>query len=82
MTVSRWIRQLVADGFLVQPWKHERGSLKAARYQTAEAAAKCDQHDLQQRSMSSIVYGPMSKAMGSTRLRIRSVWPDSFGLVG
>ena len=40
MTTSRWLRQLVEDGVLIRPSKHERGSLYAQRYQTAEAAAR------------------------------------------
>jgi hypothetical protein len=38
--VGKWLRELVRDGVLVQPWKHERGSLWAQRYLTAEVAAR------------------------------------------
>lgn len=44
-TVSRWLKQLVAEGFLVKPWEHERGSLKAQRFQTAAAAARYDRFE-------------------------------------
>jgi hypothetical protein len=39
-TVSRWLRSLIRDGVLVRPYHREPGSLKAQRYQVAEAAAR------------------------------------------
>ena len=61
-TASRWLKQLVADGFLVKPWDHERGSLRAQRYQTAAAAARCEQHDRQreQQQAPALVFAPIN----------------------
>jgi hypothetical protein len=38
--VGNWLRELVREGVLVQPWEHEPGSLWAQRYLTAEVAAQ------------------------------------------
>jgi hypothetical protein len=44
-TSNRLLRQLVADGFLVKPSEHVRGSLWAQRFQTAAAVAACEEHE-------------------------------------
>jgi hypothetical protein len=55
---------LVEDGLLVKPSLHIRGSLKAQRFQTAEAAARCQEHDQQQQPQQqapTLVFAPINR---------------------
>ncbi len=63
MTASRWIKQFVAEGFLVKSEYRDPDCPYAIYYQTAAAAARCEDHDRQreQQQVRTLMFAPTNR---------------------
>ena len=63
MTTSRWMKDFVADGFLVKCDYHDADCPETHFYMTAEAAARCEENDRQQqmRQSPAILFTPVNR---------------------